>query len=93
MFGGHIEVHSILGDLWVGFGFFGLWTAGYLVFWILKGMAQYFSSASALLSFIAVATYGTSDFRRCPRLLLKAVLAFCLLLPVAMSPRSDPRRV
>ena len=93
MFGGHIEVHSILGDLWVGFGFFGLWTAGYLVFWILKGMAQYFSSASALLSFIAVATLWDIGFSPLPSAFLKAVLAFCLLLPVAMSPRSDPRRV
>jgi hypothetical protein len=87
MFGGHVEVHSIVGDLWVGFGFFGLWVAGFLVFWIVKWLAHYLSSSALLLPFIAVATLWDVAFSPLPSAFLKAVLAFCLLVPAEVLTR------
>ena len=85
MFGGHIELHSILGDLWVGFGLAGLCTAVYMIWRIVRGVSLQFFAPSALLVFMAIATLWDIAFSPLPSTFLKATLTFCLLLTVSPS--------
>ncbi|WP_441724302.1 O-antigen ligase family protein [Glaciibacter sp. 2TAF33] len=56
MFGNHVELHSIIGDLWVHFGIAGLVLAGVILFLLLRGIGVSVTSntASAVLLFLAV---------------------------------------
>lgn len=56
MFGNHVELHSIIGDLWVHFGIAGIALAGVILFLFLRGIGVSVTSntASAVLIFLAI---------------------------------------
>ena len=56
MFGGHIELHSILGDFWAGFGIPGLLLAVIILTLIVHSIGMHVSSntASAVLLFLGI---------------------------------------
>ena len=39
MFGGRIELHSVLGDLWAHYGLLGIALTGYVAFLLVRGMS------------------------------------------------------
>lgn len=47
MFGGHVELHSVVGDLWAWFGLAGLALAGVFVLLILRGLGRSVGSGTA----------------------------------------------
>jgi hypothetical protein len=64
MFGGHIELHSMFGDLWASFGIPGLILAGFLLVLVLRGIGRSVASgtASAILIFLGVTALWTLFF-------------------------------
>jgi hypothetical protein len=56
MFGGHFEVHSVIGDLWARFGIAGVLLAVTILFLTLRGMSLRLvsRSASAIVLFLGV---------------------------------------
>ncbi|WP_166790448.1 O-antigen ligase family protein [Cryobacterium tagatosivorans] len=64
MLGGHIELHSLFGDLWAHFGIPGLALAGFILFLILRGIGATISarSASPVLIFLVVTAGWTFFF-------------------------------
>lgn len=90
MLGGHIELHSILGDLWAHFGIPGLALAGFMLFLILRGIGAAISArtASPVLIFLVVTaawTFFFGPFYSAERLLI-------LTLGLVMLPAAAPRK-
>ena len=64
MFGGHIELHSIVGDLWAWFGIPGLLFTGVLVAVVLKGVAAGIArgTASAVALYVVIKLFWALPF-------------------------------
>jgi hypothetical protein len=88
MFGGHIELHSIFGDLWAHFGIPGLLFAALTTVLLLRGLGMAVStrSASAILIFLAVNTLWAMLFGP----LYSASRMFIVGLALALLP-TEPR--
>jgi hypothetical protein len=94
MFGGHIELHSIFGDLWAHFGIPGLIFAGLATVLILRGVGLAVSNhaASSILIFLSVNTLWAMLFGplySASRMLI-IVLALSLLPKEAPDPPGPP---
>ena len=88
MLGGHIELHSLFGDLWAHFGIPGLALAGFILFLILRGIGATISarSASPVLIFLVVTagwTFFFGPFYSAERMLI-------LTLGLVMLPGASP---
>ena len=103
MFGGHIELHSLLGDMWAGWGFAGLLLLAVFTFHIVRALANAIRSgpASPLLLFVAVWTLWNVLFSpiysSAPTLILAVGLALASRehSPSSRPPQQDavdPRR-
>ena len=101
MFGGTIEVHSVLGDLWARFGIPGLVLAGVILFLVLRGVGAAVAAnrASGILIFLVVNTVWVFFFGplySAARLLILA-LALAMIVKDAAPPKPVshrlPRRV
>jgi hypothetical protein len=79
MFGGHVEVHSIVGDMWADFGIVGLLAAAYLLLWIVRGAIPAAYLGNPLLTFLAISALWDAAFSPLPATLMKTVLAFAVL--------------
>ena len=98
MFGGHIELHSVLGDLWARFGIAGLVLAAVILFLVLRGVgvAVATNRASGILLFLVVTTVWVFFFGplySAARLLILAVAL--VLIPkdsLVPKPKPDKRR-
>jgi len=64
MFGGHIELHSIVGDLWAWFGLPGLLFTAVLVAVVLRGVAAGIASgtASAVAIYLVIKLFWALPF-------------------------------
>jgi hypothetical protein len=64
MFGGHIELHSIVGDLWAWFGIPGLLLAGVLVAVVVRGIAGRIArgTASAVVLYVVIKLFWALPF-------------------------------
>jgi hypothetical protein len=64
MFGGHIELHSIVGDLWAWFGIPGLLLTGVLVAVVLRGIAGGIArgTASAVALYVVIKLFWALPF-------------------------------
>jgi hypothetical protein len=64
MFGGHIELHSIVGDLWAWFGIPGLLFAGILVAVVLRGVGAGIArgTASAVALYMVIKLFWALPF-------------------------------
>ena len=96
MFGGHIELHSVLGDLWARFGIAGLLLAAVILFLVLRGVgvAVAANRASGILLFLVVNTVWVLFFGplySAARLLLLAV-ALALIPKDSLVPKPNNQR-
>lgn len=64
MFGGHIELHSMFGDLWAGWGLAGLAFLAIIGFWVVRGLAANLANRSAApaLLFLSIWTLWNTLF-------------------------------
>jgi hypothetical protein len=64
MFGGHIELHSIVGDLWAWFGIPGLVFVGILVAVVLRGVGGGIArgTASAVALYVVIKLFWALAF-------------------------------
>lgn len=91
MLGGHIELHSLFGDLWAHFGIPGLALAAFILFLILRGLGATISSRSAspvviFLVITAVWTFFFGPFYSAERMLILTL--GLVLVPGASTPLS-----
>lgn len=91
MLGGHIELHSLFGDLWAHFGIPGLVLAGFILFLMLRGIGAAISArtASPVLIFLVVTagwTFFFGPFYSAERMLILTL--GLVMLPVASPPLS-----
>ena len=96
MFGGNIELHSVLGDLWARFGIPGLVLAGVILFLVLRGVgaAVAVNRASGILLFLVVNTVWVFFFGplyTAARLLI-LVLALVLIPKDSLTPKLRDRQ-
>ncbi|MFF2772912.1 hypothetical protein ACFVUP_38015, partial [Streptomyces bacillaris] len=85
MFGTGFELHSMVGDLWAGYGVAGLALAVALLWYILRGLGQSIArrTASALLIYLAVRTLWSLFFGPW----YSSVTLLTLLIGIALLPR------
>lgn len=84
MFGGHYEVHSVLGDLWVWFGPVGALLAIVVVAVGLVGTASSLSTRTASAALVLLMLLGTWDTLFSP--MLSSYRTLALLFAVAVPP-------
>lgn len=92
MFGGHIELHSIVGDLWAWFGLPGLALVGVLGFLVLAGLARSVATGvgSAVLIYLGVKLLWALLFGPVYSSATLIVIAVGLvMLPRARGPQDD----
>jgi hypothetical protein len=97
MFGGNIELHSVVGDLWARFGIPGVLLAVVILFLVLRGVGAAVAAnrASGILLFLAVNTVWVFFFGplyTAVRLLI-LVLALTLIPKGSAAPKPARRRV
>lgn len=87
MFGGHFEVHSVLGDVWIRFGLLGAAMLVLLLAVSLVGSARRMSLGTASAALILLAALGSWDFLFSPFLTSYSTLAlwFALAAPPAVA--------
>lgn len=97
MFGGNIELHSVLGDLWARFGIPGVVLAGVILVLVLGGLGRAVAAnqASGILLFLVVNTVWMFFFGplfTAARMLI-LVLALSLVPKSSLAPRPGSQRV
>jgi hypothetical protein len=83
MFGGQIELHSTIGDVWANFGIVGLLLIALIAFLVVRGLAESISerSGSALLIFLCWWTLWNLTFSPFLSAAPSLLLALGLVLP------------
>jgi hypothetical protein len=89
MFGGQIELHSMVGDVWAGFGIVGLLFLAAVAYIVISGLLRSIATriGSALLVFLCWWTLWNLMFSP----LLSAAPSLLLALGLVLPPREDRR--
>ena len=93
MLGGHIELHSIFGDLWATAGFAGLALVVLIAFIVIRGLSTSIASgtASALPIFLCCWTFWNLAFSPLYAALPILILAIGVILPRKVATLSAPK--
>jgi hypothetical protein len=76
MFGGHVEVHSVAGDLAVSFGIPGLFLALFIAVTITRGLIHTWHTQSGWELFLGFSALWAIAFSPLPSAMATVVLAF-----------------
>jgi len=91
MLGDSFEVHSVLGDLWILFGFAGLGLALTILAVTVYGLAHALArrAATGVMLFLAIRTIWDFAFSPFPSAMETLMLALALVLPLTAAGRAD----
>jgi hypothetical protein len=95
MFGGHIELHSIVGDLWAWFGIPGLLFTGVLVAVVLRGVGAGIArgTASAVALYVVIKLFWALPFGPVYSSATLIILAVGLVVMRRLHPTPEVRAV